>query len=216
MGTIEISADREAVHAPFAGPRPWVVGLIARAQFVRARAAIAGLADYRGYDDWLDARLGYQAGLAMAGVEAALAPVQLSSLLEWGRLTGRPASEHNLDAFAAMGSALRAAPGLWVLATLRVVDCDAHADALASLLGEGGLGGWLGRRQALWQGIEAAGESAVFVPVDFAAFLRWRARARQGLSAAALDRYARSVLRDLTAPAPLEIDFVGPHPIDWM
>jgi hypothetical protein len=81
------------------------VGIFAEDEFGRAQAAIGALAGYCDYQDWLDARWGLQFGLALAGVEAEIVVVGLSSFLEWCSLTETSADERALDAFAS------AAPG---------------------------------------------------------------------------------------------------------
>lgn len=85
------------------------VGIFAEDEFERAQTAIAALADWCDYQDWLDARWGLQFGLALAGVEAEIVVVRLSPFLEWCSLTQRPADERALDAFA---SAASTAPGV--------------------------------------------------------------------------------------------------------
>jgi hypothetical protein len=81
---------------------PAAVGIVAEDDFADARAAIGELAGYCDYEDWLDARWGVQFGLAMAGVDARMVVVDLSSFLGWRDRTGKPADERALDAFAAL------------------------------------------------------------------------------------------------------------------
>jgi hypothetical protein len=76
------------------------VGVITHDEFSRAQAAICELGGYDDFEDWLDARWGLQCGLAMAGLEARLVAVDLSSFLDWCALTGTSADERALDAFA--------------------------------------------------------------------------------------------------------------------
>ncbi len=78
------------------------VAIVAADEFAHAQAAIAELADYGDYEDWLDARWGLQIGLAMAGVDAKMVVVDLSSFLGWRDRTGKPADERALDAFASL------------------------------------------------------------------------------------------------------------------
>ncbi len=85
------------------------IGIVAEPEFERAQATIRGLADYYDYEDWLDARWGLQFGLSLAGVDAKIVVVSLSSFLEWCSLTKTSADERALDAFAC--SAL-VAPGV--------------------------------------------------------------------------------------------------------
>jgi len=76
------------------------IGAVAEPEFKRAQAAIRGLAGYCDYEDWLDARLGLQFGLSLAGVDAKIVVVSLSSFVEWCSLTKTSADERALDAFA--------------------------------------------------------------------------------------------------------------------
>ena len=85
------------------------IGIVAEPEFERAQAAIRGLAGYCDYEDWLDARLGLQFGLSLAGVDAKIVVVSLSSFVEWCSLTKTSADERALDAFA---SSTLVAPGV--------------------------------------------------------------------------------------------------------
>ena len=104
-----------------------VIGLVAQTEFEHARSAIADLARCADYDDWLDAREGLQMGLAMAGVDARIVKVALSSFLEWSRLSGASADERALDAFAGLVSVARNSPELRVFASVDELDFAAHS-----------------------------------------------------------------------------------------
>ena len=80
--------------------RATAVGIVAEDEFADAQAAIGELAEYGDYEDWLDARCGLLIGLAMAGIDASMVVVDLSSFLGWRDRTGKPADERALDAFA--------------------------------------------------------------------------------------------------------------------
>jgi hypothetical protein len=85
------------------------IGVIAEHEFERARAAISELAGYHDYEDWLDSRRGLQFGLAIAGVDANIVVVGLSSFPERRPLAGTSPDERALDAFASVAQAVRGA-----------------------------------------------------------------------------------------------------------
>jgi hypothetical protein len=78
------------------------VGIVAEEEFAHAQAAIGDLAGYCDYGGWLDARWGLCIGLAMAGVDARMVIVDLSSFLGWRDRTGKAADERALNAFASL------------------------------------------------------------------------------------------------------------------
>ncbi len=103
------------------------VGIFAEDEFERAQTAIGALAGYCDYQDWLDARCGLQFGLSLAGVEARIIVVGLSSFLEWCSLARRPADEPALDAFASAAPAAPSVVGPLAFALDRqVISVHAH------------------------------------------------------------------------------------------
>ena len=84
------------------GMVPAFVGVFEATEFSIARSVILGLRTYADYNDWLDVREGLQIGLAMAGVDARIIRIELSSFLAWCGRAGRQPSEEALDAFAAV------------------------------------------------------------------------------------------------------------------
>jgi len=118
------------------------VGIVAEDEFVRAQAAIGVLAGYCDYEDWLDARRGLQIGLAMAGADARMVVVDLSSFLGWRDRTGKPADERALDAFASL--ALRTSLSwLSVSVSSRAEPTSTHGVARPDQDGRHGAAGWV-------------------------------------------------------------------------
>ena len=65
-----------------------IIGQVVEDDFERARETLEEFADYCDYADYRDLRESLQAGLAMAGVDAAIVHFNLSALLSWRELTG--------------------------------------------------------------------------------------------------------------------------------
>jgi hypothetical protein len=175
-----------------------IIGLVTEKEFQRAQSAIPDLARCCDYDDWLDAREGLQIGLAMAGVDARIVPVNLSSFLEWSRLSGMSADERALDAFALLASAARNSSDLRVFATVGELDFASHSRAIAAFAAHGGYDRWLRHRRARTADAIAAGLSVKELPIGLDGFLAWCACLGQTASEAALDRYAQLLLEHLT------------------
>jgi hypothetical protein len=175
-----------------------VIGLVAEKEFQGARSAISDLAHCCDYDDWLDAREGLQIGLGMAGVEARIVPVSLSSFLEWSRLSGTASDERALDAFAFLASAARNSPDLRVFAVVGEPDFARHFSAIGAFAAHGGYSRWLRHRRAARAEAIAAGLHVEELPIRLDGFLAWCACLGQTESEAALDRYAQLLLEHLT------------------
>ncbi|MGD0639386.1 MAG: hypothetical protein ABSC22_01445 [Roseiarcus sp.] len=174
------------------------IGIVADREFEPARAAIPELAGYFDYDDWLDGREGLQIGLAMAGGDATIVPVSLTSFLEWGRLTGAPLGERALDAFAALTLAMRNASVSSVLAVVSARDFATHVRALAAFARHRDYRSWSRRRRAMREKIEASGGRVEELPVRIEGFVDWCACLGGEPSEAMLDRYAQLMLERLT------------------
>jgi len=189
---------------PPLGPRdgPAVIGLVDGDEFDHAQAAIPGLAGYFDYDDWLDRREGLQIGLDMVGVQTTIVRIDLTSFLEWKRLTGAGADESALDAFAAVTLAMRTASVSKVLATISKSNFAQHSASLVAIAHGRDYGRWSRYRQALRVKIEALGGRVEQLPVRMPDFLAWCACLGQAASEEALDRYAQLTLERLTTPNP--------------
>jgi hypothetical protein len=77
-----------------------LVGVVSEADFERARGRIFELANYRGYDDWMDSRYGRFMGLSLGGADASLETVALDDFLDWCGAHSVLPSEAALDAYA--------------------------------------------------------------------------------------------------------------------
>jgi len=180
-----------------------VIGLVAETEFQHARSAISDLARCADYDDWLDAREGLQMGLAMAGVDARIVKVTLSSFLEWSRLSGTPADERALDAFAGLVSAARVSPDVKVFAVVGELDFATHSREIGALAADGDYERWLRHRSAAKSIAIGAWLHIEELPIRLEGFLAWCDCLGQTASEAALDRYAQLLLehfaRDLAA-----------------
>jgi hypothetical protein len=175
-----------------------VIGLVAEKEFQGARSTISDLARCADYDDWLDAREGLQIGLAMAGVEARIVPVSLSSFLEWSRLSGTSSDERALDAFASLASAVRNSPDLRVFAAVGELDFATHFRTISAFAAHGEYDRWLRHRHAMRAEAIAAWLHIEELPIRLDRFLAWCACLGQTPSETALDRYAQLLLEHLT------------------
>jgi hypothetical protein len=175
------------------------IGLVLARDFERAQAEVVDLADYINYDDWLDSREGLQIGNSMAGVDAAIVCVSLSSFLEWRGLTGASSDQRALDAFAALSLAMRTSHSPKVLAAVSEFDFAVRPLEVAAFAGGRDYRGWLRRRQAMRAKAAAAGLDVEELPVRLGAFLDWCACLGQSACEAALDRYAELLLEYLTS-----------------
>ena len=178
-----------------------VIGLVVEKDFDRARSAISGLAGCADYDDWLDARQGRQISLGMAGVDARIVPVSLSSFLEWSRLNGISPNEPAFDAFAALASAVRNSSNLTVFAVVGEPDFAKNFHMIGAFAEHGEYSRWLRHRDAIMNQSIAAGRHVEELPIRPESFLAWCACLGQDASEWALDRYAQLLLEHLTRDA---------------
>jgi hypothetical protein len=198
MSIFELDSPPPAVIACKSQIETVAIGIVAETEFHRARSAISDLAHCCDYNDWLDAREGLQMGLAMAGVEARIVPVSLSSFLEWSRLSGRAPDERALDAFASLASGARNSSDLRVFAVVGELDFARHCSAINGLAAHGEYQRWLRHRRATKADAIAADLRVAELPIRLDGFLAWCACLGQTGSEAALDRYAQLLLEDLT------------------
>ena len=63
--------------------RPAIIGILDAIDFAAARWLMPELQTYADYSDWLDLREGAQIGLAMAGVDARIVPVDFQRFISW-------------------------------------------------------------------------------------------------------------------------------------
>ncbi len=174
------------------------IGILSDREFQAARAAMPDLAGCLDYDEWLDSREGLQIGLAMAGVDASIVPVGLTSFLEWGRLTGARLDERALDAFAALALAVRNASVSKVMAVVSEREFATQSRVVAAFAARSRYRSWLRRRQAMRANIQAVGGRVEALPVRVGSFVDWCACLGQNTSEAMLDRYAQLTLERLT------------------
>lgn len=198
MDISDLESKRAALVESAARVRNSAIGLVAEREFARARAHIADLAGYIDYADWLDAREGLQIGLSMAGIDAAIVRVDLSSFLEWRDLTGASSDERALDAFAAVALNMRNARAPKVFAIVSEFDFATRSLEVAPFAGRRDYRGWARHRRAK---TIAAGSPVERLPVRLDSFIEWCACLRQRPSEAALDRYAELLLEHLTSDA---------------
>lgn len=70
------------------GPKAAIIGVIIEGDFERAQATIPEFARYCDYKSYCLERESLQIGLSLAGLDAAMLPFKLSTLLEWRKLSG--------------------------------------------------------------------------------------------------------------------------------
>jgi hypothetical protein len=175
------------------------IGIFPEREFARARAEIADLAGYLDYDDWLDSREGLQIGLDMAGVDATIVGVSLSSFLEWRDLTGASSDQRALDAFAWAALAIRNSTESQVFAVVHEFDFLKYFRTISAFAGHGEYRSWLRHRQAMRAEAITADLRVEELPVHVASFVEWCACLGQSASEAALDRYAQLLFEHLTS-----------------
>jgi hypothetical protein len=176
-------------------PAP-TIGLLTPETFAAAAAAMPALAAYADYDDWLDAREGLRMGLAFGGVDSEFAPVSLTALLAWGRLTGEKPDEAALDRLATFVRAVRLAPNPVALAAIERRDFD----VFGPLGGAGDFAAWLRRRRAQRAGLAAAGAQVFELPLRLGDVAAWCDCVGQPVRESTLDAYA-ALLLELLATA---------------
>jgi hypothetical protein len=195
--------ELERIDAGLVGRKPrigvTVIGRVSENEFARAQAEIGDVAAYIDYDDWLDALEGLQLGLSMAGVDATMVCVDLSSFLQWRDLTGAASDQSALDAFAALSLAMRSPRGAQALAVVSEFDFAMHPTEAAAFAGRRDYRGWMRRRRGKRAIAVAAGRRVVEMPIRLEGFREWRACVGQDACEAALDRYAHLLLEHLTS-----------------
>ncbi len=77
-----------------------LTAVVSAADFERGCRVVSGLANYGGYDHWLDIRYGRVMGLSLGGAHASLESVELDDFLNWCCDCGIHPSETALDDFA--------------------------------------------------------------------------------------------------------------------
>lgn len=162
-----------------------LIGVVSESEFPEACTAMPELNDCADYQEWLDFREGLQMSLAMAGVDARIATVSLSSFLAWCRAVGRLPTEQALDAFAALRPPLREAPT--VKAFVRRADFERYRGAVEALAACDEYEAWLRYREAQHRG---AGRPFLDFPIQIQDFLAWCACLGERTSEASLDNYA--------------------------
>ena len=170
------------------------IGLVSCNEFAQARAAVAGLNDYVDYQEWLDVREGLQMSLAMAGVDARVVTVLLSSFLTWCKLSNVVPTEQALDAFAAAHASFRAASA--AAALVQRADFELYIDALEAFADCGTYEKWLRRREAAYR---TQRSSIVDFPVNVGDFIAWCECLGESTSETSLDKYATLVMEYLMA-----------------
>jgi hypothetical protein len=170
-----------------------VIALIAKHEFARARLVVPGLSVYSSYEEWRESREGFQMGLAMAGVDVKMVPVELTPFLAWCRLTGTPSSERALEAFASTILRFRTPPEPIVLAVVREQEFRAHSRGVAALSAHCDYWQWLRHRRAVHANAAASGLDVEELPILVGDFVEWSACVGQ-ISEASIDRYAQLVL----------------------
>ena len=119
-----------------------IIALVGEAEFAQAQTLIPDLEAYFDYEDWRESRDGFQMGLAMAGVDVKMVTVGLTPFLTWRRLTGAPASEEALDAFASTIGRFEASPEPLALAIVDEREFEAHSRDVAAFSAHGGDRQW--------------------------------------------------------------------------
>lgn len=82
--------------------RPAMIGILDAIGFGAARWFMPELQIYADYSDWLDMREGAQIGLAMAGVDARIVPVDFQRFISWCGDCRVDLTESALDVYAGM------------------------------------------------------------------------------------------------------------------
>jgi hypothetical protein len=190
---VNVFQGEPARNASFVADRPepaTAIGMLTPRAFAAAAATMPALAAYADYDDWLDAREGLRMGLAFGGVEAEFAPVSLTALLAWARLTGDEPDEAALDRLATFVRALRLARNPAALAAIGRRDFDAcdrsgGADDFAT---------WQRRRWSRRTELTAAGAQVFELQVRLDDVVAWCACVDQPVCEATLDAYAALLL----------------------
>jgi hypothetical protein len=169
------------------------IGILTPQAFAAAAATMPALAAYADYDDWLDAREGLRMGLAFGGVDSELAPVSLTALRAWARLTASEPDEAALDRLASFVRAVRLSPNPTALAAIGRRDFDA-CDRSGRTDGAEDFAAWLRRRRSRRMELSAAGAQVFELPVRLDDVFAWCACVNQPVCESALDAYAAFLL----------------------
>jgi hypothetical protein len=87
-------------------PSAPTIPLLAREEFACAKALMRDFEKYTTYDDWLDNQEGIQVGYLMAGIDAKMAHISVTSFRKWCAHFHISPSEQTLFSFAeAVGGA---------------------------------------------------------------------------------------------------------------
>jgi len=176
-------------------PAP-AIGVLTPETFAAAAATMPALAAYADYDDWLDAREGLRMGLAFGGVDSEFAPVSLTALVAWARLTGEEPDEAALDRLATFVRAVRLASNPVALAAISRRDFD----VFGPLGGAGDFAAWLRRRSARRAELAAADAQVFELPLRLSDVAAWCDCVGQPVRETTLDAYA-ALLLELLATA---------------
>ena len=177
-----------------------IIALVAEGEFARAQTLVSGLDAYFDYDDWRDAREGFQMGLAMAGVAAELVTVGLAPLLAWCRLTRTEASEQALEDFASTIALFRTPSEPLVLATVDEQEFEAFSREVVAFSAYCDYGQWSRHRRTIRLKAEASDQHVEELPISVGDFVEWSACVRP-IGEPSIDGYAQLLLEHFaTAP----------------
>lgn len=199
MANFDLTRNNSALVDDTAQVIPMAIGLLVEREFNRARTVIPDLLGFPSYEDWLDAREGLQVGLSMAGIDAPMVRVGLTSFLEWSDLTGVRYDERAFDAFAASVLTVRRARGLRVLAVVSEFDFARYARGGDILAGHSDYQSWTRHRRQSRAVALGAGMQVEELPVRLGTFVEWCSCLGLSACEAALDRYAQLLLEHLAS-----------------
>jgi hypothetical protein len=172
-----------------------IIALVSEQEFARARTIIPDLNAYFDYEDWRESREGFQIGLAMAGVDVTMVTVGLTRFLAWRRLTGAPASEEALDAFASTIGRFETPPERLVLAIADEREFAAHSRDVAAFSTHGDYRQWSRRGRATRVDLEMSGRYVEELAISVSDFVGWSACVSQ-ISEPSIERYAQLLLEN--------------------
>ena len=183
------------------------VALLDRDEFAWAQIVVPSLNAYCDYDEWRDCREGFEAGLAMAGVEAHPVAVAITPFLAWVRTTGAEPTEQALDEFAMTVFLLRASPAPTALAVVSQQDFEDHSRKAPAFAAFGDYERWLRHRRKARARAIRSGQRVVELSIHLGDFLEWSACVGQfsDVSSHALDRYAQLTLEYFSTALGTEI-----------
>jgi hypothetical protein len=170
-----------------------IIALVAEEEFARAQTLVSGLDAYSDYEDWRDAREGFQIGLAMAGVDVKMVTVRLTPFLAWCRLNKTLASEQALEAFASTIALFETPPEPLVLAIVDEQEFAAHSRDVAAFSAHSDYRQWSRHRRALRVKAETSGQHVEEWPISVSDFVEWSACVSP-ICEPSIDRYAQLLL----------------------